>query len=229
MKRLSPYFFSFGFSLLMGVSLGCVCLVDDRYYPFCVLGMALFFFAVSTILQRRKSSVVLSEQDRLAPIEEHLEFVLRPRWISCTLNLLFLFAIIFAFVYTKKITEMVLEGSSFMHAIDNIVRVNSSIFSSPAFLGIMTLCALFIVFSYFLTNRNKYVIDGNTLIICEHRSLFSSSELSIPIDTIDEVYFRGVHFAAYPALYINVGGNQRRLYANHLSLPLAKALLLRRN
>ena len=73
-------------------------------------------------------------------------------------------------------------------------------------------------------NNNKYIIDGDTLIIQENRIFKTEEELRIPLDTIDEVYMR-FNGTGYSGLYLNVQGIKRRLNTSTDSLALGKAIL----
>ena len=72
--------------------------------------------------------------------------------------------------------------------------------------------------------RNKYIIDGDTLIVQENTLLKAEEEIRIPLDTIDEVYLRfgGTGFSG---LYLNIQGIKRRLNTSTDSLALGKAIL----
>lgn len=105
--------------------------------------------------------------------------------------------------------------------------IQATIFSYPLFLIVLIALVIVAGIGHQRIAKNKYIIDGNTLIIKEHPSFSSPTELTIPIAIIEKVYFRGIGYAKNPVLYITIGGNHKRLNLTNHSLDLAKAILIR--
>ena len=74
------------------------------------------------------------------------------------------------------------------------------------------------------TAKNKYIIDGDTLIIQENLIYKTEEEIRIPIACIDEVYTSS-NWAPNPYLWIKVNGVTRRCYSFPHARELGKAIL----
>ena len=111
-----------------------------------------------------------------------------------------------------------------MESLIMICQVELILLKSISFWVVMVVLAVLIVISYKRMARNKYIIDGDTLIVQENTLFKAEEEIRIPLDTIDEVYMR-FNGTGYSGLYLNVQGIKRRLNTSTDSLALGKAIL----
>jgi len=111
-----------------------------------------------------------------------------------------------------------------METLIEFCQIELILLKSISFWVVMVVLAVLTVIGYKRMARNKYIIDGDTLIVQENRTFKAEEEIRIPLDTIDEVYLR-YHGTGLSGLYLNVQGIKRRLNTSTDSLALGKAIL----
>ena len=111
-----------------------------------------------------------------------------------------------------------------METLIKFCQIELILLKSISFWVVMVVLAVLTVIGYKRMARNKYIIDGDTLIIQENRTFKAEEEIRIPLDTIDEVYMR-FNGTGFSGLYLNVQGIKRRLNTSTDSLALGKAIL----
>ena len=94
--------------------------------------------------------------------------------------------------------------------------------------NIVALCVYVIaMLPFFLApRRNRYIIDGDVLIVQEFDLFRMTTDLSIPIKAIEKVYIADL-FTLTPRVIIVVDGIERKLRCTSHTEELAKALLMR--
>lgn len=94
--------------------------------------------------------------------------------------------------------------------------------------NIVALCVYVVaMLPFFLApRRNRYIIDGDVLIVQEFDLFRMTTDLSIPIKAIEKVYIADL-FTLTPRVIIVVNGIERKLRCTSHTEELAKALLLR--
>lgn len=94
--------------------------------------------------------------------------------------------------------------------------------------NIVALCVYVVaMLPFFLApRRNKYIIDGDVLIVQEFDLFRMTTDLSIPVQAIEKVYIADL-FTLTPRVIIVVNGIERKLRCTSHTEDLAKALLLR--
>ena len=94
--------------------------------------------------------------------------------------------------------------------------------------NIVALCVYVVaMLPFFLApRRNRYIIDGDVLIVQEFDLFRMTTDLSIPVQAIEKVYIADL-FTLTPRVIIVVNGIERKLRCTSHTEELAKALLLR--
>lgn len=94
--------------------------------------------------------------------------------------------------------------------------------------NIVALCVYVVaMLPFFLApRRNRYIIDGDVLIVQEFDLFRKTTDLSIPIKAIEKVYIADL-FTLTPRVIIVVNGIERKLRCTSHTEDLAKSLLLR--
>lgn len=185
------------------------------------------YIGITIYLESRKKPVTLTEEEMQAPVPEQQDFspkTAKPRWIGLAIGIPAIFAFMFILPFAHIGMYDVFKGEPFMESLIMICQVELILLKSISFWVVMVVLAVLIVISYKRMARNKYIIDGDTLIVQENTLLKAEEEIRIPLDTIDEVYMR-FNGTGYSGLYLNVQGIKRRLNTSTDSLALGKAIL----
>ena len=228
MKRLYwiAFIYTFGMIVLeiIGSYLDAQFPETNRWITFiltyaCVGG---FFYLIS-----RKTPVTLTEEELQAPVPERQDFspkITRMRWKGLIIGIPAFFAIMLILPFAHRGMYDIFKGAPFMETLIEFCQIELILLKSISFWVVMVVLAVLTVISYKRMARNKYIIDGDTLIIQENRTFKAEEEIRIPLDTIDEVYLR-YHSTGLSGLYLNVQGIKRRLNTSTDSLALGKAIL----
>ena len=115
-------------------------------------------------------------------------------------------------------------GYTFGDALTRYFIVLKEIGHSVTFILMCVVMVALLIRTGLQQGRNKYIIDGDTLIIQENWVLKSEEEVRIPVSCIDAVYTSS-GFSANPMVWIKVDGIYRRCYAVSHARELAKAIL----
>ena len=196
----------------------------DRWISFILIYayLGITFYIIS-----RKTPVTWTEEEMQAPVPERQDFspkTTKPRWIGLAIGIPAFFALIFLLPFVHIGMYDFFRGTPFMEALIKFCRIYLILLKSITFWVVMIALGIMSVISYKRMARNKYIIDGDTLIIQENRTFKVEEEIRIPLDTIDEVYMR-FNGTGYSGLYLNVQGIKRRLNTSTDSLALGKAIL----
>lgn len=228
MKRLYLYAFintiAFLGLLVLGSYLDSQFLETNRWISsiltYAYLGI--IFYLIS-----RKTPITLSEEEMQAPVPERQDFspkITKPRWIGLAIGIPAFFVVLLLFTFSDLGLYEVFKGAPFKETLIKHLQLYGILFQSITFWVVMIALGVFAVISYKRMARNKYIIDGDTLIIQENRTFKIEEEIRIPLDTIDEVYMR-FNGTGYSGLYLNIQGVKRRLNTSTDSLALGKAIL----
>ena len=229
MKRLYwiAFIYTFGMIVLevIGSYLDAQFPETNRWITFiltyaCVGG---FFYLIS-----RKTPVTLTEEELQAPVPERQDFspkiTRRMRWKGLIIGIPAFFAIMFILPFPYIGMYDIFKGAPFMETLIEFCQIELILLKSISFWVVMIALGIMSVISRKRMARNKYIIDGDTLIVQENTLLKAEEEIRIPLDTIDEVYLR-FNGTGYGGLYLNVQGIKRRLNTSTDSLALGKAIL----
>lgn len=182
-----------------------------------------FFYLIS-----RKTPVTLTEEEMQAPVPERQDFspkiTRRMRWKGLIIGIPAFFAILFILPFPHIGMYDIFKGAPFMETLIEFCQIELILLKSISFWVVMVVLAVLTVIGHKRMARNKYIIDGDTLIVQENTLLKAEEEIRIPLDTIDEVYMR-FNGTGYGGLYLNVQGIKRRLNTSTDSLALGKAIL----
>ena len=196
----------------------------DRWISFVLL---FAYLGVFYYIESRKTPITLSEEEMQAPVPEQQDFspkTAKPRWIGLAIGIPAIFAFMFILPFAHIGMYDVFKGEPYMETLIMICQIELILLKSISFWVAMVVLAVLTVISYKRMARNKYIIDGDTLIVQENTLLKAEEEIRIPLDTIDEVYMR-FNGTGYSGLYLNVQGIKRRLNTSTDSLALGKAIL----
>ena len=196
----------------------------DRWISFVLL---FAYLGVFYYIESRKTPITLSEEEMQAPVPEQQDFspkTAKPRWIGLAIGIPAIFAFMFILPFAHIGMYDVFKGEPYMETLIMICQIELILLKSISFWVAMVVLAVLTVISYKRMARNKYIIDGDTLIVQENTLLKAEEEIRIPLDTIDEVYMR-FNGTGYSGLYLNVQGIKRRLNIGLNSLALGKAIL----
>lgn len=182
-----------------------------------------FYFLIS-----RKTPVTLTEEEMQAPVPERQDFspkiTRRMRWKGLIIGIPAFLAILFILPFPYIGMYDIFKGAPFMETLIKFFQIELILLKSISFWVVMVVLAVLTVIGHKRMARNKYIIDGDTLIVQENTLLKAEEEIRIPLDTIDEVYMR-FNGTVYSGLYLNVQGIKRRLNTSTDSLALGKAIL----
>lgn len=228
MKRLYWYAFINTIAILgllvLGSYLDALCFEKERWIGHLLLYA---YIGITIYLESRKTPVTLTEEELQAPVPERQDFspkITKPRWIVLAISIPAFFVIAFLLAFSDMGMYQVFKGAPFMETLIKELQVYVILFKSITFWVVMIALGIMSVVGYKRMSRNKYIIDGDTLIIQENRTFKIEEEIRIPLDTIDEVYMR-FNGTGYSGLYLNIQGVKRRLNTSTDSLALGKAIL----
>lgn len=209
---------------ILGSYLDSLFLETNRWISFILIYA---YIGITFYLISRKTPVTLTEEEMQAPVPERQDFspkTAKPRWIGLAIGIPAFFAIMFILPFAQIGMYDIFKGEPYMETLIMICQIELILLKSISFWVVMVVLAVLTVISYKRMARNKYIIDGDTLIVQENTLLKAEEEIRIPLDTIDEVYMR-FNGTGFSGLYLNVQGIKRRLNTSTDSLALGKAIL----
>ena len=171
----------------------------------------------------RKNPVVLTEEELSAPVTERQDFSNRYTLMDYAMTPLLVIMIIPMFA-GGHIFQDILTGYTFEEALTRYFIVLKKIGHSVTFILMCVVMVALLIRTGLQQGRNKYIIDGDTLIIQENWVLKSEEEVRIPVSCIDAVYTSS-GLSLNPMVWIKVDGIYRRCYAVSHARELAKAIL----
>ena len=209
---------------ILGSYLDALCFEKERWIGHLLLYA---YIGITIYLESRKTPVTLTEEELQAPVPERQDFspkTTKPRWIGLAIGIPAFFVVMFLLTFSAWGLYEVFKGAPFKETLIKHLQLYGILFQSITFWVVMIALGVFAVISYKRMSGNKYIIDGDTLIIQENRLFKTEEEIRIPLDTIDEVYMR-FNGTGYSGLYLNVQGIKRRLNTSTDSLALGKAIM----
>lgn len=213
---------------ILGSYLDALCFEKERWIGHLLLYA---YIGITIYLESRKTPITLTEEELQAPVPERQDFspeTTKPRWIGLAIGIPAFFVVMFLFSFSDMGMYEVFKGAPFKETLIKHLQLYGILFQSITFRVVMIVLGVFAVFGYKRMSRNKYIIDGDTLIIQENRTFKIEEEIRIPLDTIDEVYLR-FNGTGLSGLYLNIQGIKRRLNTGVNSLSLGKAILQHKN
>lgn len=209
---------------IIGSYLDALCFEKERWIGYLLIYA---YIGITFYLVSRKTPVTLTEEEMQAPVPERQDFspkITRMRWKGLIIGIPAFFAIMFILPFAHIGMYDIFKGAPFMETLIEFCQIELILLKSISFWVVMVVLAVLTVIGYKRMARNKYIIDGDTLIIQENRTFKAEEEIRIPLDTIDEVYLR-FNGTGCSGLYLNVQGIKRRLNTSTDSLALGKAIL----
>ena len=210
---------------ILGSYLDAISSFTDHRWISLVLIIA--YAGITHILLSRKTPVTLTEEEKNETLPERQDFShdsSKTNWKIILFGIFAFIALVFIFEFTYFGLYRIFLGAPVMETVIFLLETYLIIFKSITWwIVIIGLIVLFIIANR-RKNSNKYIIDGDTLIVQENTLFKAEEEIRIPLDTIDEVYMR-FNGTGYSGLYLNVKGIKRRLNTSTDSLALGKAIL----
>ena len=220
MKRFWTYLATFVLATLLGVFMGFT--LDKPFYSLILVGISVLFALVWYKMWRRTVPVVLTDEERKAPVPDYQDFSNGVVWqdyaymIGSTYYIFFIESVSHAFFATGSV-DLALQKVAFrLMEVPGLVIILALL---------VTISVGMVAWMIVLLTRNKYIIDGDTLIIQENKPFNREEELRIPIDNIDSVEIIGSDFFLYPSLRLKINGVERNLFGHANSIALGKAIL----
>ena len=227
MKRFWTYLAAFVLATLLGVLYGFA--QDKPFYLLIMVGLLVLFALIWYKTWRRTVPVVLTDEERKAPVPDYQDFSKGVAWQDYAYMVVMIY---YAFFIDAVSRAFFVTGSVDL-ALQKVVDDTLSLMEVPGFVTIMALLIAilvgFVAWMIVLLTRNKYIIDGDTLIIQENKPFNREEELRIPIDSIDSVEIIGSDFFLYPSLRLKINGVERNLFGHANSIALGKAILQHKN
>ena len=227
MKRFWTYLAAFVLATLLGVLYGFT--QDKPFESLISLGILVLFALMWYKMWRRTVPVVLTDEERKAPVPDYQDFSKGVAWQDYAYMVVMIY---YAFFIDAVSRAFFVTGSVDL-ALQKVVDDTLSLMEVPGFVTIMALLIAilvgFVAWMIVLLTRNKYIIDGDTLIIQENKPFNREEELRIPIDSIDSVEMIGSDFFLYPSLRLKINGVERNLFGHANSIALGKAILQHKN
>lgn len=226
-RKIYTIVFIFAETLLMGIFFGYIQTLNSWLHW-------ILFFAFLALLAlqswyltcNRHQPLVLSEEELRVPVKEHQDFSNGNSYKKWSDSLLAIVLLLFlpSWIWVQNTTQMWLEGKTW----DEIWAFHAGVLQ--VFLTSFTFWILMIIWiagwlrAMLRTAKNKYIIDGDTLLIQENFLFKTEEEIRIPIACIDEVYVSS-KLSPNPSLWIKVNGVTRRCYSYYQAIELGKAIL----
>lgn len=209
---------------LLGTYLDALFFEEARPLSFWLLWV---FLGIFWVFVSRRKPVTLTEEEMQAPVAERQEFSNaqnQPHWSVFILGFFAFYVLMYIYMFIYFDMYDIFRGAPFMETVIKYHRIYLTLFKSITWWVVLAAITAFGIIGHKRTLSNKYILDGNTLIIQEHFLFRKAEEIHIPLDTIDEVYLR--HMGYYGGLYLNIQGIKRRLLVGDKnSLALGKAIL----
>ena len=219
-------FFSLVFVVVYDLIFGLV-----EYYVADSTYMLLITFFTTVIvlgsllwINKRKNPIVLTEEERNAPIVERQDFGNDNRMWMLVLAFVILLGACFVHPFRLQIIQVLMGELPFDALTYNMCQIYARAIPTFSFVLLIVVSFSLPVWFVLRSRRNRYLIEGDTLIIQEFRAFKTEEEIRIPINAIDEVYLQGPSFVLYPPLIITVCGVERKLSLQR-GLELGKAIL----
>ena len=209
--------------LAIGIFLGYIETLDSWLHTILYFLMLAIIAIPGWYIPFHKKRLTLTDDELQSPLIEHQDFSNSNTWSNYVFVLVIL-CLLPAWIFVSNITEMWLEGKSW-EAIWAFQMQVLNYMSTSVVWWLVVIMAVAVFLRTMMRNaKNKYIIDGDTLIIQENFIYKTEEEIRIPIACIDEVYTSS-NWAPNPYLWIKVNGVTRRCYSFPHSLELGKAIL----
>ena len=176
---------------------------DKMIFWACIVFCVVFIILITT-LNRRKQPIVLTAEELHEPVVPYLELNNRFEWKRFIIYMI-------SFLYALAV-----------FLFPGLIQIAASL--PVAFWALVVFACILPLIPFLMSHRNRYCIDGNTLIVQEYMFFKREPELRIPIDTISAVYLRNT-WTLFPALFLDINGIQRQLSPTTYTCELAVAIL----
>lgn len=227
MKRFWTYLAAFVLATLLGVLYGFA--QDKPFYLLIMVGLLVLFALIWYKTWRRTVPVVLTDEERKAPVPDYQDFSKGVVWQDYA----YMIGLIYYVFFIDAVSRAFFVTGSVDLALQKVTDNAFRLMEVPGFVTIMALLVTIsvgmVAWWIVLLTRNKYIIDGDTLIIQENKPFNREEELRIPIDSIDSVEIIGSDFFLYPSLRLKINGVERNLFNHINSIALGKAILQHKN
>ena len=164
-----------------------------------------FIIALSYFANKHKKSIVLTEEEEAMPLEKHLDFSNAFDWFGYIVFTILVIITDYGYLTWLSHPEA--------YALNVKLRI---------MLGIWVICTPL----FFLRIRNKYIIEDDTLIVEEYDLFRKTTDLQIPIHSINKVTVNNI-FTVAVQVVIEVDGVERVLRCTPHGEELAVALTRR--
>ena len=209
---------------ILGSYLDAISSFTDRWIS---LVLVIAYVGITYILFSRKTPVTLTEEEKNETLPERQDFshaYSKPNWKIILFGFFAFLTLAFIFPFADLGLYKIFLGAPVMETVIDLCDTYLIIFKSITWWIVIIGLIVSLIFTFRRKSRDKYIIDGDTLIIQEHRIFKTEEELRIPLDTIDEVYLR-YNNTGSGGLYLSIQGITRRLNTGQNSLALGKAIL----
>ena len=219
-------FFSLVFVVVYNLIFGLVeySVADSTYVLLITIFTTVILLGSLYWVGKRKNPIVLTEEERNAPIVERQDFGNDNRMWMLILAFLIIVGASSVFPFRLQIIQVLMGELPFDALTYNMCQIYARTTPTFSFVLMMAIGLGLPVWFVLRSRRNRYLIEGDTLIIQEFRAFKTEEEIRIPINAIDEVYLQGPSFVLYPPLIITVCGVERKLSLQR-GLELGKAIL----
>ena len=227
MKRFWTYLATFVLATLLGVFMGFA--QDKPFYLLIMVGLLVLFALIWYKMWRRTVPVVLTDEERKAPVPDYQDFSNGVAWQDYA----YMMGSTYYVFFIEAVSRAFIVAGSMDQALQKIADNAFRLMEVPGFVIVLVLLIAIsvgmVAWWIVLLTRNKYIIDGDTLIIQENKPFNREEELRIPIDSIDSVEMIGSDFVLYPSLRLKINGVERNLFNHINSIALGKAILQHKN
>lgn len=180
--------------------------------------------ALTIVMNKRKYPVELTDEERRMHVEARVDYSNRMNWKFLFIFVAYLAYAVVAVGFLPLYVQYIIEGDWSGLRV-HLLQLLSAL---PVAWWLLLFIAFFLpALILFRRSANKYILEGDTLIVRE-RTLFKwEDELRIPVASISKLYIKN-RWSLRPFLYMEVDGVPRPLQADTYVTELAVGILLRR-
>ena len=195
---------------------------SNSFWTYFVLLLLMIGFVY--FMSKRKNPITLTDEESKAPVVAFQDFSNHFDWIIVWERALFIIFGMVLYPFRVELVQVMFGEMPFGTLIDKVSLFYSMMGNHVTFWLLMILWIGVCVASIKRLSSNKYVIDGDTLVVQEWRNYKPEQEIRIPMYSIDEVYIVGSRLPLFPCLGIKVGDVERKFASFH-GEELGKAIL----
>ena len=219
------YWYLFANATLIGLVAAILGICDNPPVWMTVWCMLLLLATVIFIvINRRKYPVELTDEERRMPAPANMDYSNSLDWkhvLLFNINIAYsLIVLCFLPPYAKYIIAGDFAGM-WTHVIDLLNALPVAWWMLGLICFVLPTCIMF------RQAGNRYILEGDVLIVRERNLFRREEELRIPIASISGIYIKN-RWSLRPFLFFEVDGVPRQLFATTHTLELAVALLQRK-